>query len=184
MRYTFKKMCNFAKKTIMAKYIILFSMLAIFSACGQQGASDKGTKKGTDESEVAQKPQVYKPEVINEEVFRKRVFDFMSGKEWKYAGDKPCIIDFYADWCAPCRRLAPVIEQLAAEYDGKIYVYKVNTDMNPKLSAYLDIISIPTVLVCPLNAQPQKMIGLYPKEEYVNAIDNILLSEANNQKSK
>ena len=168
----------------MAKYIVLISVLVILSACGQQGTKEKGANKNPEGSEVVQKQEVYKPELINEEVFRKRVFDFTSGKEWKYTGDKPCIIDFYADWCAPCRRLAPVIEQLAAEYDGKIYVYKVNTDMNPKLSAYLDIISIPTVLVCPLNEQPRKMIGLYPKEEYVNAIDKILLSDANNQKSK
>ena len=97
--------------------------------------------------------------------------------EWKYEGDKPCLIDFYATWCGPCRRLAPVLEELAQEYDGQIYIYKINTDAERELAAAFGIKSIPTLLFCPMNARPQIAAGALPKETLKQVIDDILLEK-------
>ena len=75
--------------------------------------------------------------------------------EWKYLGDKPALIDFYADWCGPCKAIAPVLEELAAEYGDRIYIYKINTETEPELAALFGIRSIPSLLFVPMNAQPQ-----------------------------
>jgi len=97
--------------------------------------------------------------------------------EWKYLGDKPCLIDFYADWCAPCKMVAPILEELAAEYEGKIYIYKVDTEKELALSSAFRIRSIPTLLFIPQNGTPQIAQGAMPKQELKKAIDEVLLRE-------
>ena len=97
--------------------------------------------------------------------------------EWKYLGDKPALIDFYADWCGPCKAIAPVLEELAAEYGDRIYIYKINTETEPELSAVFGIRSIPSLLFVPMNAQPQMAAGALPKQQLKEAIDNLLLKE-------
>jgi len=156
----------------MQKIFLVVVGLLMFWSCG----NSTGEKKIQPEEnkEVAVAAPAVKPEYLNENTFREKVFDFTSGKEWSFVGDKPCIIDFYADWCAPCRRLSPILEEISKEYDGKINVYKVNTDQNQNLSAYFNVTSIPAVLFCPKAGKPQMMVGLYPKDEYVKAISQIL----------
>jgi len=97
--------------------------------------------------------------------------------EWKYLGDKPAIIDFYASWCGPCKMIAPVLEELAAEYDGEIYIYKIDTEAEQELAAAFGIRSIPTLLFVPMKGDPQVARGAMPKESFKEAIDKILLNK-------
>jgi thioredoxin 1 len=114
-------------------------------------------------------------EHLTKETFREKVFDYETKKEWQFAGDLPCIIDFYADWCAPCRMVAPIMEDLAAEYIGKINVYKVNTEEEQELAALFGIRSIPSLLFCPKEGKPQMATGALPKDAFVEAITSVLL---------
>ena len=114
-------------------------------------------------------------EHLTKETFKEKVFNFEANKEWKYEGDLPCLIDFYADWCAPCKMVAPVLEELAAEYEGKIHIYKVNTEQQQELSAMFGIRSIPTFLFCPKGTEPQLASGALPKETFEKAINDVLL---------
>ena len=97
--------------------------------------------------------------------------------EWKYLGDKPCIIDFYADWCAPCKTIAPILEDLAKEYDGQIYIYKINTEEEQELAAAFGIRSIPTILFCPMGENPQMAQGAMLKDAFKQAIEEVLLKK-------
>lgn len=106
--------------------------------------------------------------------FKEKVFNYEQNSEWKFEGDKPCIIDFYADWCAPCRMVAPVLEQLAKEYDGKIDIYKVDTEAEQELAMVFGIRSIPSLLFVPKDGQPQMAMGALPKETFIRAIDEVL----------
>ncbi len=118
-----------------------------------------------------------KPIHIDEATFKKEVFDYENAKEWKYLGDKPAIVDFYADWCGPCKRIAPIMVELAKEYDGKIVIYKVNTDNNRNLAAAFGIQSIPSILFIPMQGKPTMGQGAYPKETFEKAIKEILKVE-------
>lgn len=111
---------------------------------------------------------------LNTELFKKQVFNYEKSKEWKYEGDKPAIIDFYADWCAPCRQLSPIIEELAKEYDGKIVVYKVDTEAETELTRNLGISGLPTLLFIPSEGKPSVSMGFVPKETLKKAINDIL----------
>jgi thioredoxin 1 len=106
--------------------------------------------------------------------FKEKVFNFDTNKDWKFEGDKPCIIDFYADWCGPCKMVAPVLEELSEEYAGKVDIYKVDTEKERDLAAIFGIRSIPSILFVPLNAQPQMAAGALPKQEFVKAIESVL----------
>lgn len=97
--------------------------------------------------------------------------------EWKYLGDKPALIDFYADWCGPCKAIAPTLEELAAEYEGQIYIYKINTEQEQELAAAFGIRSIPSLLFVPMDGQPQMSAGAIPKPELKEAIDKVLLKK-------
>jgi thioredoxin len=97
--------------------------------------------------------------------------------EWKYLGDKPCLIDFYADWCGPCKRIAPILEELATEYDGQIYIYKINTDIEKELSGIFGIKSIPTLLFVPMKGAPRLAQGALPKDDLKKAIEEVLLAK-------
>ena len=97
--------------------------------------------------------------------------------EWIYLGDKPCLIDFYASWCGPCKRLAPVLDELAQEYAGEIYIYKIDTEKERELAAVFGVSSIPTLLFCPMGENPQIAQGALPKEQLKEAIDKVLLKK-------
>jgi len=100
-----------------------------------------------------------------------------SPKEWKYLGDKPALIDFYADWCGPCKAIAPVLEELAEEFKDDIYIYKINTEQEMELSALFGIRSIPSLLFIPMDDTPQMAQGAVPKPELKRAIEDILLNK-------
>lgn len=97
--------------------------------------------------------------------------------EWKYLGDKPAIIDFYASWCGPCKMIAPILEELAAEYSDSIYIYKVDTEKEQELAAAFGIRSIPTLLFVPMEGAPQMAQGAMPKSSLKEAIDSVLLKK-------
>lgn len=96
-------------------------------------------------------------------------------KEWKFLGDKPAIIDFYATWCGPCKMLAPVLDELAQEYEGKIDIYKINVEDEEELSALFGIRSVPTLLFVPMEGAPQMAQGALPKNTLKDVIHDILL---------
>jgi thioredoxin len=114
---------------------------------------------------------------LTDKTFKENVFNYEANKEWKYEGTKPALIDFYADWCAPCRQLSPVIEELAKEYGDKIIVYKVDTEKETKLAQTLGISGLPTLLFIPAKGQPQIKMGLMPKEALAQTIDEFLLTK-------
>ncbi|MFR9611702.1 MAG: thioredoxin [Rikenellaceae bacterium] len=110
--------------------------------------------------------------------FITKVTDYESNpEEWNYLGDKPAIIDFYASWCGPCKMIAPILEDLAAEYGDQIVIYKVDTEKEPELAALFNIRSIPTLLFIPLNGQPQLTQGAMSKEQFKATIDKVLLNK-------
>ncbi|WP_298662881.1 thioredoxin [uncultured Barnesiella sp.] len=110
--------------------------------------------------------------------FLKKVMDYETNpNEWKYLGDKPAIIDFYASWCGPCKMVAPILEELAEEYDGQIYIYKVNTEEEQELAGLFGIRSIPSILFIPMGEQPQMTTGAMPKSSFKEAIDKVLLKK-------
>lgn len=110
--------------------------------------------------------------------FLKKVMDYETNpNEWKYLGDKPAIIDFYASWCGPCKMVAPILEELAEEYDGQIYIYKVNTEEEQELAGLFGIRSIPSILFIPMVEQPQMATGAMPKSSFKEAIDKVLLKK-------
>ena len=116
--------------------------------------------------------------------FIEKVMDYPNNPtEWVFKGDKPCIIDFYADWCGPCRITSPILEELAVEYAGKINVYKVNVDNEKELSRIFGISSIPAFLYCPMNGKPSMTSGIardkeQTKQMFINYIDSILLEKS------
>ncbi len=112
---------------------------------------------------------------LTEASFKELVFNYDKNKEWKYEGSKPAIIDFYADWCAPCRQLSPIVEELAKEYSGKIIVYKVDTEKERKLAQEIGISALPTLLFVPVKGKPQVSMGALPKPTLEKAINDILL---------
>jgi len=115
-----------------------------------------------------------KPIYLDESAFKEKVFDYEKNKEWKFEGDKPVIVDFYADWCGPCRRVAPTLDELAKDYEGKLIIYKVNTEKNPNISRAFGISGIPAFLFIPKTGTPRMASGALPKETFVRAITEIL----------
>jgi len=111
---------------------------------------------------------------LNAEQFKDRVFDYENNREWKYKGDLPAIIDFYADWCGPCKMVSPILDDLSKEYEGKMYVYKVNTDEQVELASVFGIQSIPSLLFIPVNNEPRMTLGALPKQQIVKIMNEVL----------
>lgn len=111
---------------------------------------------------------------LTKQEFLNKIFDYENKTEWEYTGTNPVIIDFYADWCGPCKMLSPIMEELATEYHGKVDIYKVDTEEENELSAVFGIKSIPSVLFIPINGgKPQMSVGAMQKNDYKNVIKNI-----------
>jgi thioredoxin 1 len=113
-------------------------------------------------------------EHLNLETFKSKVFDFEKNKEWQFEGDVPCVIDFYADWCGPCRMVAPVLEELQKEYGGKLNIYKIDTEDQRELAGMFGVQSIPSLLFVPKDGKPQMAMGALPKETFVQAFEEVL----------
>ncbi len=116
-------------------------------------------------------------EHLTKETFKEKVFNWEVNKEWKYEGSKPCMIDFYADWCGPCKMVAPVLEELQKEYGDSIVIYKVNTEEQQELAGMFGIQSIPSLLFVPQDGQPQMAMGALPKPTFEKAIADVLKVE-------
>ncbi len=123
------------------------------------------------------------PEHLTKQTFLEKVFNYEQNKEWKFEGDLPCMIDFYADWCGPCKMVAPIMEELAKEYDGKVNFYKIDTDAEQELAAAFGIQSIPSLLFIPKEGQPQMAVGALPENTIKQVIDEQLLNSNSNGKS-
>lgn len=146
----------------MRKLMISFALLSMVFVAVASESNEKETGKAIN---------------LDRKTFIEKVFDFENNEEWNYIGDKPAIIDFWAAWCPPCRQIAPVLEDLAAEYDGEIYVYKVNVDEETKISEAFGIRSLPTILYVPMDGMPQAVMGAAPKAKLKDAVETILLNK-------
>ncbi len=113
-------------------------------------------------------------EHLTTETFKTKVFNFEQNKEWKFEGDLPCVIDFYANWCGPCKMVAPILDELQTEFKGKLNIYKVDTEDQRELSAMFGIQSIPSILFVPKDGQPQMAMGALPKDSFKQAFKEVL----------
>ena len=156
-------------------------MSAIFLfSCNQEQVKEEGQEAENIENNTAQVSEVgdIKPIYLSTADFKEKIWDYEANpNEWKYKGELPCIIDFYADWCKPCKLIAPIMEELAVEYKGKVNIYKINTEKQRELSRVFGIRSIPAVLFVPTEGQPQMSTGALPKETFKQVIDEFLLGE-------
>jgi thioredoxin len=180
-------------KKIISKFIfisVLFFAL-IISSCGNSNEektkpddkkviennnnveNNANNENNNNTENVTPPPTVGKVIVLTDATFKEKVFDYKTQKEWSYKGTIPCVIDFYADWCGPCKMISPIMEELAAEYSGKIYFYKVNVDNEQALAQSFNISSIPAVLFVPLKGEPQMSVGAMQKEGYLDAISSV-----------
>lgn len=116
-------------------------------------------------------------EHLTKETFKEKVFNFEENKEWKYEGTVPCLIDFYADWCGPCKMVAPILEELQQEYGENLVIYKIDTEQEQELSGMFGIQSIPSLLFVPVDGQPQMAMGALPKDTFEKAISDVLKVE-------
>jgi thioredoxin len=116
-------------------------------------------------------------EHLTKETFKEKVFNFEQNQEWKYEGNTPCIIDFYADWCSPCKIVAPILEELQEEYGNKLVIYKIDTEAEHELAGMFGIQSIPSLLFVPVGEQPQMAMGALPKDTFKQAISDVLKVE-------
>ena len=157
----------------MRKIIYAGLMLITLAACGQTKKEIK-TESKNQSKETKTMGTIH----LTKAEFLSKVVNFEKNPTvWKYLGDKPCIIDFYASWCGPCKTIAPILEDLAKEYDGQIYIYKINTEEEQELAAAFGIRSIPTILFCPMKGDPQMAQGALPKESFKEAITGVLLKK-------
>ena len=167
----------------MKKIWIIAVMALSLGACSSAVDNGKSTDNNGNETQVDSTQQgsgvkmesTGKPIHLSEADFKNNVFDFTKGGNWQYKGDKPCIIDFYADWCGPCRMIAPYMEEMAATYKNDIYVYKVNTDYAQTLAQYFGINSIPAVMFVPMSGEPQMAVGANEKSFYTDMVKKVLL---------
>jgi thioredoxin len=113
-------------------------------------------------------------EHLTKETFKEKVFNFEQNKDWKFEGNKPCLVDFYADWCGPCKMVAPILEELKAEYGDDLDIYKIDTEKEQELSAMFGIQSIPSLLFIPKDGQPQMAQGALSKENFKQAFAEVL----------
>lgn len=116
-------------------------------------------------------------EHLTKETFQEKVFNWEANKEWKFEGTLPTVIDFYADWCGPCKTVAPILEELSKEYDGKVNIYKVDTEDQKELAGVFGIQSIPSILFVPTEGQPQMAQGALPKETFIKAFTDVFKVE-------
>jgi thioredoxin len=151
------------------KNILIFTALIILFGCNTRKNSIEKSL-GTESGGIAVN--------LTEQAFKDKVFNYVKYNDWKYEGDRPAIIDFYADWCAPCRELSPLLEEVVEEYGNKIILYKVDTEQENNLAQRLGIEALPTLLFIPLTGKPQVSIGLVTKDVLKQSINGLLLNDS------
>lgn len=152
------------------KDLFLISVVLLLVSCSMSAKSDKNeTEKVAAQGEVV---------VLDKANFLTKVYNYEKNQsEWVYEGEKPCIVDFYADWCGPCKKVAPILKELAGEYKNDIIIYKINVDNEKELAATFGIQSIPTLLFIPAKGKPQLAQGALSKEQFVEQINGFLLGK-------
>lgn len=188
------KKCIFAPSTKpnqMKNAILIVSTLVLIWVTGCAGSTGKnsepadktvitaGTKGDTPSDKAPSGGEVIH---LTKSEFLNKVYNYEKNPaSWVFEGDKPCIVDFYADWCRPCKMVAPILSELAQEYKGQINIYKINTDQEKELAQYFGIRSIPSILFVPVNGQPQMAQGALPKETFQKIISEVLISNSSKQ---
>lgn len=178
------------KKTLIG---IAFLSAVWLSSCGGAATADKNlntdvtTTSMADQSGAGSEKQAGNTTTsastenvvqLTKAIFLEKIYDFEKNpKKWTFIGDKPCVIDFYADWCRPCKMVAPIMAEFSQTYKGQITIYKVDVDKEKELAQYFGIQSIPTVLFCPADGDPQMTQGALPKETYEKVITEVLLKK-------
>lgn len=159
-----------------ASLIILFLAAFVMNGCaGNNKPGNDSTNHSTETVAASAGENEGTVIYLSTEEFRKQIWDYQKSPDtWNYKGKVPCIIDFYADWCRPCRMVAPIMEELAKTYKGKVKFYKVNTDKERELSATFQIRSIPAIMYIPKEGKPQMSVGAQPKENYIQNIKDFL----------
>ena len=157
------------RKTIFASLLLALTL----SACAETSKENKNVVNNQSK-EIKKMGTIH----LTKAEFMAKVANYEANpNEWKYLGDKPCIIDFYADWCKPCKMVAPIMAELSEKYKGQITIYKVNTDQERELAQFFGIRSIPTMYFCPANGQPQMTQGAMDKDTYEKIIAEVLLNK-------
>lgn len=160
--------------------ISAIAITAVLIGCSNINAAEKGKEGNIDAGTTVVSEGEASIHLTRQE-FLEKVFNYeLNTEAWKYEGDKPCIVDFYADWCQPCKIASPILEELAKEYEGQIYVYKINTEKERELASAFGIRSIPTFMLCSMEGNPQVFSGIgqtkeATKEIFKKAIDEVLL---------
>jgi len=153
------------KKVLFINLLIIFSSV-LFSCTNKSSAENEMVTKINENKGI---------EHLTLESFKIKVHDFEKNKDWKFEGDLPVIIDFYADWCRPCKMVAPILEEISKDYDGKIRIYKIDTQKEQELASMFGITGIPAFLFIPKSGQPSMSSGYMDKEAFVKAISEVLL---------
>lgn len=157
-------------------HLLRTTLLAI--ACLGTFLQDGNAGTGSNPNHSSQKKEKMNVIALTKNDFLKKVYNFEASPEkWKFEGNKPCIVDFFAAWCGPCKALAPRLEEIAANNDGKINVYKIDVDKEPELAERFGIRSVPTLLFCPANGDPQLLQGAASTSQLQKAVDEVLLKE-------
>lgn len=156
------------------KSLTLFaSLLLLFAGC-----SSTTGKQSVENEKITVENETGKPIHLTYDMFLEKVWNFeQNPQNWKFEGEIPAVIDFYADWCQPCKRIAPIMEKLAKDYEGRIHVYKIDVDDEQKLAAVFRVQSIPAVLFTPLDGQPMMQAGALTEDMYVKIIEEQLLKK-------
>jgi thioredoxin len=169
------------KKTIVISAIAVLAVISLGMIIDRSSDMNKnmaGTNTNNENKSIniaLEKQNESNMEKLTKEAFLEKVFNYEQNKEWKYEGELPCLIDFYADWCGPCKMVHPILEELSKEYEGKIKIYQIDTEAEQELAAAFGIRSIPSLLFCPTEGQPQMAQGALPKATLKKAIKEILL---------
>ncbi len=163
-------------------YLLIASALA-FVSCNQNAESNISKSADEPASDIKQPAEQkvtsgdIKPVYLSTADFKSKIWDYEANpQEFVYKGTLPCVIDFYADWCKPCKMVAPIMDDLADHYDGKVIIYKVDTDKERELASVFQVTSIPSILFTPMNGKPAMQPGALAKEEYIKIIDEFILN--------
>ncbi|NOX86642.1 MAG: thioredoxin [Chlorobi bacterium] len=157
--------------------LVVLLTLASMSCSDAIGNQNSESVQGKNKTTVGVNDQDGKPEFLTYDTFLKKVWNFEKNpQQWVYEGDEPCVIDFYADWCRPCKMVAPIMEDLAKQYEGKVKIYKINVDKEKQLASIFQISSIPAVLFSPKEGKPMMQVGALPKDAYIKIINENLLN--------
>lgn len=170
---------NQTRKQRKMRRLTLAAMAALtLTADACSGRRDANSEQNQEQTNETKENQSMKTIQLTRELFKQRVMDYETGgRDWKFLGTKPAIIDFYATWCGPCKRVAPILEEIAQAYDGRLDVYKVDVDQEGELAALFGVQSIPTILFIPQQGLPQKQVGALSKAQFEEQIKSLLLKD-------